>query len=106
MKHVIILFILCFLVKTSNAQIPEFNVVHVQSFTKNLPQAKLLYNSDKGKVYSLPLDNMKCLVPDVLYTINENKQYKQDYSPSYIPNALPNIKIIPLQLKVYPSPSR
>lgn len=26
------------------------------------PLAKLLYNTDKGKVYALPIDNMPCLV--------------------------------------------
>ncbi len=77
------------------------------------PQAKLLYNTDKGKVYSLPLDNMRCLVPDEMYTLNESKHYRQHYPPSSIPNPYNKYDIIPDEqhgkisgVKVIPNPSK
>jgi hypothetical protein len=75
------------------------------------PVAKLLYNTEKGKVYALPLDNMRCLVPGEMYTYNEQRQYRQHYTPNFIPNALSKMNIITVPLdgkipevKVYPSP--
>lgn len=74
------------------------------------PMAKLLYNTDKGKVYALPLDNMRCLVPDEMYTTSINKvreHYKQYYPNASIPNALSQFDIIPGKIsaiKISPSP--
>lgn len=58
-----------------------------------LPQAKLLNNNDKGKIYALPLDNMRCLVG----TINSNMPIATLGPGDYknIPNAIPEQKIIP-----------
>ena len=67
------------------------------------PKAKLLYRTDKGAVYALPLDNMPCLRPGIhsnmpIYKLSPN---------GYIPNALNKqpklngtingIKIIPVE---------
>ena len=57
--------------------------------------AKFLYNTDKGKVYALPLDNMPCLVPNEMYTINDHTYYKQDLPYNTIPNPYPKHDIIP-----------
>ncbi|MDQ6755956.1 MAG: hypothetical protein M3004_03390 [Bacteroidota bacterium] len=73
------------------------------------PIAKLLYNTDKGKVYALPLDNMRCLVPDEMYSMSLNKvreHYKQYYPNTTIPNALPKYEIIPgkiFEIRITPS---
>ena len=54
-------------------------------------KAKHLYQTEKGNVYSLPLDNMPCLRPE----INSNMPVAKLSPNGYIPNALnkkPNIK--------------
>ncbi|HEV8079802.1 MAG TPA: hypothetical protein VGP43_03750 [Chitinophagaceae bacterium] len=64
------------------------------NMSDTFPKARLLYNTDRGKIYSLPLDNMRCLVPDEMYTINENKHYRQYYPPSSIPNPFRKYDIV------------
>lgn len=55
--------------------------------------AKFLYNTDKGKVYPLPLDNMPCLVPQINSNMPVAKLYMKEYKK--IPNALQEQKLIP-----------
>jgi hypothetical protein len=52
------------------------------------PKGKLLAENNLGKVYSLPLDNMRCLVPNTKNTIPipTKKLYLQKGS---IPNSSP-----------------
>lgn len=103
MKYLIIVFILFFLIKTVHAQIIEtpnnggmidnIKTVKPQSLQGSFPQAKLLYNTDKGKVFALPLDKMPCLVPNIIsnmpIAILDLKEYKK------IPNSIPEQKVIP-----------
>ena len=48
------------------------------------PKAKFLYETDKGSVYALPLDNMPCLRPG----IHSDMPVARLSQESYIPNAL------------------
>ena len=57
----------------------------------DMPEAKFLYETNKGKVYALPLDNMPCLVT----TIQSNMPVYKSSPKGYIPNALRERKIIP-----------
>ncbi len=70
----------------------------LQIISDSLPQAKLLYNTDKGKVYALPQDNMPCLVPDEMYSFNYPKNYKQSYPKASIPNPYSMYDLIPGRL--------
>lgn len=84
-----------------------------QVISDSLPQAKLLYNTDKGKVYALPQDNMPCLVSDEMYSFNSPKNYKQSYPKSSIPNPYSKYDLITGQLhgkvsgiKISPIPNK
>ncbi len=84
-----------------------------QAISDSLPQAKFLYNTDKGKVYALPFDNMACLVPDEMYSFNSPKNYKQSYPKSSIPNPYSKYDLITDQLhgkvsgiKISPIPNK
>ena len=57
----------------------------------DMPKAKFLYETNKGKVYALPLDNMPCLVT----TIQSNMPVYKSSPKGYIPNALREREIIP-----------
>ena len=62
------------------------------------PKAKFLFETEKGLVYSLPKDNMQCLVPK----IQSNMPIASAEAPGYIPNSMLRegqspIKIIPLK---------
>ena len=62
------------------------------------PKAKLLYETDKGLVYALPQDNMRCLIPK----IQSDMPVASAEGPGYIPNPLfqkrqSPIKTIPLK---------
>jgi hypothetical protein len=56
-----------------------------------MPGAKLLSSNDQGKIYSLPLDNMNCLVPDSKNTVHipVKKLYQQ--KNGQIPNKTPEL---------------
>jgi hypothetical protein len=56
----------------------------------DMPKAKFLYETNKGKVYALPLDNMRCLVP----SIQSNMPVYKNSPKNYIPNALRENEII------------
>jgi hypothetical protein len=47
-----------------------------------IPKSKLLYEIEKGLVYALPQDNMKCLVPN----FHSNMPIASAKIPGYIPN--------------------
>ena len=82
--------------KTPKLQGPVFTIPLDKNFRNDdaiayEPKAKLLYGTDKGNVYALPLDNMPCLRPD----INSNMPMARLSPNGYIPNALnkqPNFK--------------
>ena len=68
-----------------------------------IPKSKLLYETEKGLVYALPQDNMKCLVPK----IQSNMPIASTEIPGYIPNPLLKkgqspIKVIPLNISPLP----
>jgi hypothetical protein len=56
----------------------------------DMPNARFLYETNKGKVYALPLDNMPCLVT----TIHSNMPVYKNSPKGYIPNALRKNEII------------
>lgn len=67
-------------------------------------KTELLYGSDKGVVYALPLDGMKCLVPK----IHSDMPVATYGGLGYIPNSLLRpgqkpIHIIPLKQPSVPS---
>ena len=91
-----IVFFNLFLVKQTTAQVqlipdtinleskipknfaPDFNNLFKQRFDNNIvmnlsgitPKAKLLSNNEKFDIYTLPLDNMPCLVPNKTFKGN------------------------------------
>ena len=91
---------------TSFAQSPKINNVEIykdsllvykngvlnqNNFVLNVPGSKLLFENNMGKVYRLPLDNMKCLVPD--YQSNM-PVYKGNLELNKMPNS--QIKPVPI----------
>lgn len=104
MKTLFIIFATTFSVK-ANAQLLEspnkdgmidnIKTVSPQTLKANFSGAKYLFNTDKGKVYALPLDNMPCLVPDESLMLKEQKNFKQVFPPNTIPNPYPKIPLIP-----------
>lgn len=62
-----------------------------------LPQATFSHNTSRGKVYTLPIDNMPCLVPDMNQVSRMPGQY---FTPdSRMPNVMPKQEIIPKEKK-------
>jgi hypothetical protein len=62
-----------------------------------LPQATFSHNTSKGKVYTLPIDNMPCLVPDMDQVSRMPGQY---FTPdNRMPNVMPKQEIIPKEKK-------
>ena len=58
-----------------------------------LPQATFSHQTSRGKVYTLPIDNMPCLVPDMQQV---SPMPGQRYFPEgRMPNAIPRQRIIP-----------
>lgn len=64
------------------------------------PLAKLLYNTDKGKVYALPIDNMPCLVPHTNSNMPIAKINIENFKK--IPNAFPKQNLIPNRYSINP----
>lgn len=67
----------------------------------NNKEAELLHETEKGKVYALPLDDMRCLVPDISSNMPVYKgfgQRQQKINPAPIPNPFPKIEVIPIPL--------
>lgn len=62
-----------------------------------LPQATFSHNTSKGKVYTLPIDNMPCLVPDMNQVSRMPGQYA--IPDSRMPNVVPKQEIIPKEKK-------
>ena len=59
-----------------------------QDYTFNVPNSKFLYDTEKGKVYQLPLDNMKCLIPSI--SSNMPVATKQPENTRIAPVPIPN----------------
>ena len=57
--------ILTFGFNSVNAQQTLFkdSLITNHNYSFNVPKAKFLYETEKGLVYELPLDKMRCLVP-------------------------------------------
>ena len=61
-----------------------------------LPQATFSHNTSRGKVYTMPFDNMPCLVPDM----NQVKEMPQHKMPGGgMPNLIPEQPVIPRDRK-------
>ncbi len=103
MKYPVIIFVLLFLIKTTIAQsietpnnkgmIDNILTVKPKTLKMNLPQARFLFNTDKGKVYALPQDNIPCLVPNINSNMPIAKLPMNRYEQ--IPNAMPKQQLIP-----------
>lgn len=103
MKYFITLLVLQFSIKIASAQkieipgtkdkIENIKIIKSHLLTKTFPQAKFLYNTEKGKVYALPLDNMPCLVPHINSNMPIAKLDLKEYNK--IPNVSPEQKLIP-----------
>lgn len=94
MKTILAAFLIFFIGNKLSAQ-----TIQVDSLSIDLtPKAQLLYETDKGLVYALPRDNMRCLVP----TIQSDMPVANTGKGGYIPNPLLNKRnspIITLPLK-------
>ena len=62
-----------------------------------IPQAVFSHNTSRGKIYTLPIDNMPCLVPDM----NQVSRMPGVMPPAdnRMPNAIPQQPIIPRDKK-------
>lgn len=49
--------------KIDGLKIYKDSLLFNNDFAFNVPNSKFLYDTEKGKVYELPLDHMRCLVP-------------------------------------------
>ena len=65
-------------------KIPLDSTFQLNDATAFQPKAKFLYETDKGSVYALPLDNMPCLKPN----FNSDMPVLKLSPNGYIPNAL------------------
>ena len=65
-------------------KIPLDSTFQLNDGTAFQPKAKFLYETDKGSVYALPLDNMPCLKP----TFNADMPVAKLSPNGYIPNAI------------------
>lgn len=61
-----------------------------------LSQGKYSHTTSKGKVYTLPYDNMPCLVPD-MQSVAPMPGSVQRFPESRMPNAIPRRNLIPKQ---------
>ena len=78
-------------IKPKKLNPPEDSLVSVKMLAiSDMPKAKFLYETNKGKVYALPLDNMPCRVP----SIQSNMPVYKNSPKTYIPNALQEREII------------
>ncbi len=77
------------------------NIKNVYAFGQD-NKATFLYNTGQGKVYKLPMDNMRCLVPDVQSNMPVYKGLPQELVPGIgkqivpvpMPNPIPKTEII------------
>ena len=71
-----------------------------QLYTFNVPNSRFLFENEKGKVYQLPLDNMRCLVPD----FKSNMPVVRGFSPEL--NNEPKIKSVPIHNPLFRNGSK
>ena len=69
---------------------PKDSIILSEPFAFKSQKAKMFYETEKGKVYQLPLDNMRCLVPD----FKSNMPVAGGFSPGL--NNEPTIKPVPI----------
>jgi hypothetical protein len=76
---------------TTGDRLPNVNILSMQRGL--LPQATFSHQTSRGKVYTLPIDNMPCFVPDMQQV---SPMPGQHYFPEgRMPNAVPRQRIIP-----------
>ena len=104
MKPILPVICLLCVAKVVSAQPPS---VTVDTTYKILPDAKrnsllsqgsFSHNTSKGKVYTLPPDNMPCLVPDMQKVVPMPGSY-QKAPQNRMPNILPRRELIPKNKK-------
>jgi hypothetical protein len=92
---------------------PKDSIILSELFTLKSQKAKMLYKTDKGKVYQLLLDNMRCLVPEFKSNMPVYKgvpnhilpNTQQKIVPVPIPNPFNNQNSIPTpEVKKVPLP--
>lgn len=96
MKQLPILFSIIFISISVNGQQFRGKIKNLKMIKEpgmvyafNYPNAKLLYETEKGKVFQLPPDNMRCLAPNY----RSNMPYAK-INPQLLLNPLPRLKII------------
>lgn len=71
------------------------SILVTEAFAFNVPKAKLLFETEKGKVYELPLDKMRCLDPVIRSNMPVIKRpFENNNSGSFekvIPVPIPNV---------------
>lgn len=70
-----------------------------QSPENPLLKARLSHQTNRGKVYIIPLDGMACLVPDkkMIYQMPKPRILLRQVPIPQMPNAIPETRIIPQQ---------
>lgn len=71
----------------------KLNLSLLNNHALNFPQGKLLYETEKGKVYALPPDNILCLVPEYHSKMGVLSSHGAFTEP--MPNPLPRTEMIP-----------
>ena len=79
---------------------PKDSIILSELFAFKSQKAKMLYETEKGKVYQLPLDNMRCLVPD----FKSNMPVARGFSPEL--NKEPKIKSVPIHNPLFRNGSK
>ena len=77
--------------KIGDVKIYKDTVLYQHDFAMTVPGSTFLFENDLGKVYKLPLDNMKCLSPNIQSNM---PVYKGKIELNRLPN--PQIKPVPI----------
>lgn len=95
-----IFFAAVFLVNTINAQSSIDNIkiykdtlLNPNNFSINMPNSKFLFKNNLGNVYRLPMDNMKCLSPNIqsnMPVYKGNIELNTSNNPQIKPVPIPN----------------
>ena len=104
MKHLLSCAALLFVAKLLTAQEPHITIDTADKKTlfpgtmnnSFLKQGTYSHTTSKGKVYTLPYDNMPCLVPN-MRTVTPMPGSVQKAPGNKMPNATPRRELIPKQ---------
>lgn len=69
------------------------HLIILNDYAFNYQKGKFLYNTEKGKVYALPPDNMLCLVPGYHSKMRIASSHGAHIEP--MPNPMPKREMIP-----------